>query len=75
MAIDIVNSSIIIIHLLREKSHVLLILNRSSGRNFAQCFTAYSYFPFLFCFSFCSSSLMQIFLICDTSRKCLAHYT
>lgn len=75
MVIDIVSIIIIIIHLLREKSHISLILNRLSARNFAQCFTAYIYFPFLFCFSFCCSSLMQIFLICDTSRKRLAHYT
>lgn len=78
MVIDTVsiNISIIIIHLLREtEDHILPILNHLSARRFAQCFTAYIYFPFLFCFSFCCSSLMQTFLICDASRKCLAHYT
>lgn len=78
MVIDTVsiNISSIIIHLLREtENHILPILNHLSARNFVQCFTAYIYFPFLLCFSFCCFSLMQIFLICDAGRKCLAHYT
>lgn len=78
MVIDTVsiNISIIIIHLLREtENHILPILNHLSARSFAQCFTAYIYFLFSFCFSFCCSSLMQIFLICDAGRKHLAHYT
>lgn len=77
MVIDTVsiNISITIIHLLREtENHILPVLNHLSARNFARCFIAYIHFPCLLCFSFCCS-LMQIFLICDASRKHLAHYT
>lgn len=78
MVIDTVciNFSIIVIHLLREtENHILPVLNHLSAKNFAQCLTAYIYFPCLLCFSFCCSSLMQIFLIYDASRKHLAHHT